>query len=230
VTLQSGPDDEIIPPAIPAATVIVARDGDAGFDVLMVRRNRSIGFGGMWVFPGGKIEAGDGTNRDAARRAAVRELAEEAGIEVELEQLIPFSRWCPPPSAGKRFDTVFFVTRAPVGPVTVDGGEIEEHRWDRPGYLLELHGSGLLDLVVPTWVTLYHLARLHRVDDLVGPNGHGVMQTFVTHVRRDGDDHQVALWHGDASYHGAPLDAPGKRHRLTMAPDGWRYETVSHLP
>ena len=217
------PDDGV--PAIPAATVIVARDGTHGMDVLMVRRNRAIGFGGMWVFPGGKIEVGDGSDDDNTRRAAVRELAEEAGIEVDAGKLIPFSRWCPPPAVGKRFDTVFFVTRAPDGHVTVDGGEIEDHRWDRPRELLDLHGSGMLDLVVPTWVTLVQLARYAQVEDLLDAASGTDQETFVTRVQMDNDDNQVALWHGDASYEGLHLGTPGARHRLTMAPSGWRYES-----
>jgi len=40
-------------PALPAATVIVLRDGVDGPETLMLRKNSKIAFGGMWVFPGG---------------------------------------------------------------------------------------------------------------------------------------------------------------------------------
>ena len=68
-------------PALPAATVIVLRDGADGPETLMLRKNSKIAFGGMWVFPGGKVDAEDWDGADddvaAAANAAVREAAEE---------------------------------------------------------------------------------------------------------------------------------------------------------
>src|ERR1700754_706810 len=48
----------------PAATVVVVRDaptpdGSPGLETLMLRRNEQGTFGGMWVFPGGRVDAGD---------------------------------------------------------------------------------------------------------------------------------------------------------------------------
>jgi hypothetical protein len=42
-----------------AATVILVRDSDAGIEALMLHRNSKIAFGGMWVFPGGRVDAAD---------------------------------------------------------------------------------------------------------------------------------------------------------------------------
>ena len=71
-------------PAIPAATVILLRDAADGIETLMLRRNSKLAFGGMWVFPGGRVEESDGAGLDdefaAARRAAVREAEEESGL------------------------------------------------------------------------------------------------------------------------------------------------------
>jgi glyoxylase-like metal-dependent hydrolase (beta-lactamase superfamily II)/8-oxo-dGTP pyrophosphatase MutT (NUDIX family) len=44
----------------PAATIVVARDGEGGIEILMVRRPREMAFaGGAHVFPGGAVDAGD---------------------------------------------------------------------------------------------------------------------------------------------------------------------------
>ena len=51
--------DEGVSAPIPAATVVLLRDGDDGPEVLMLRKNSKITFGGMWVFPGGKIDPED---------------------------------------------------------------------------------------------------------------------------------------------------------------------------
>ena len=43
-----------------AATVILLRDTGRGPETLMLRRNSKIAFGGMWVFPGGRVDPADG--------------------------------------------------------------------------------------------------------------------------------------------------------------------------
>ena len=71
-----------IPAAIPAATVVLLRDQPDGMEVLMLKKNSKIAFGGMWVFPGGRIDAEDGADTEdgeqRARIAAAREAMEEA--------------------------------------------------------------------------------------------------------------------------------------------------------
>lgn len=46
----------------PAATIVLLRDGDAGLEVLLMRRNRNAGFvPGAYVFPGGRVDGTDAT-------------------------------------------------------------------------------------------------------------------------------------------------------------------------
>ena len=58
---------------------MLLRDGTAGLETLMLRRDSKVSFGGMWVFPGGRIDDGDreaaGTDDEqaSARHAAARE-------------------------------------------------------------------------------------------------------------------------------------------------------------
>src|SRR5258706_16043829 len=100
---------------IPAATVVLVRDGGGGLETLLLRRNSKIAFGGMWVFPGGRIDETDwdgvppGDELAAARRAAVRETREEAGLTIAEETLVALSHWSPPALAPKRFLTWFFL-------------------------------------------------------------------------------------------------------------------------
>jgi 8-oxo-dGTP pyrophosphatase MutT (NUDIX family) len=62
---------------IPAATVILVREGAPGLEVFLVKRHRRSSFmSNAFVFPGGKI---DPTDADA-ETAAARELFEEAGV------------------------------------------------------------------------------------------------------------------------------------------------------
>src|SRR5437016_5685896 len=155
-----GRPDDAETPAIPAATVILLRDQASGLQTLMVRRSARLQFGGMWVFPGGRIDPDDypvGASRDelaAARRAAAREAAEEAGLIVDEEGLVPFAHWTPPALTPRRFSTWFFIASAPGGSVTIDGGEIHDHAWVLPGEALERRDRGEIQLAPPTWVSL----------------------------------------------------------------------------
>ena len=44
---------------MPAATVVLLRETEQGPETLMLRKNSKIAFGGMWVFPGGRVDEED---------------------------------------------------------------------------------------------------------------------------------------------------------------------------
>lgn len=68
-------------PAKPAATVMLLRDTSEGIEVFMLRRTTSAAFAsGMYVFPGGKVDAADGDGDEGYIIAAIRECYEEAGV------------------------------------------------------------------------------------------------------------------------------------------------------
>src|SRR5690606_27496891 len=97
------------------ATVVLLRDTAVGPECLMLRKNSGQSFGGVWVFPGGRVEPGDGDGIEGSRRAAVREAAEETGLVLDPAHLVPLAHWLPPPEAPKRFATWFFVAALPDG-------------------------------------------------------------------------------------------------------------------
>ena len=260
------------PDAVPAATVIVLRDGDTvgdtvgdtagddrgrgGLEVLMLRRDTDLSFaGGMWVFPGGRIDpadhiepedragvghaddhaddTGDAALEAAARRAAVREAAEEAGIELDERTLVRWSHWTPPPRAGHRFSTAFFCAALSDGAadVTIDDGEIREHRWMRPRDVMARRDAGEINLAPPTFITLHQLAAHDRVDDALAWARTAPTEHFATRIAVDGDL-WIARYHGDVAYEdaddaGLDVGRPGPRHRLLMGPT-WSYERSDH--
>jgi 8-oxo-dGTP pyrophosphatase MutT (NUDIX family) len=149
-----------------SATLILLRDTDVGPEVLLVQRNPEQKFmGGAWVFPGGATATED----DDERMTAVRELEEEAGIELsDSHELVRFSRWITPAQVKTRFDTHFFVAEAPEDPEpTVDGSECVDWRWITPRSALELHRNEELMLVFPTIKHLEQLARFRTVSDVL---------------------------------------------------------------
>jgi 8-oxo-dGTP pyrophosphatase MutT (NUDIX family) len=161
---RPAPGEELNPGAVtvprPAATVILLRGGDRSLEVLLVQRNPQARFmGGAWVFPGGAVAPHEGSGEDALRAAAVRELAEEAGIAVPGSQaLVPFSRWITPAQVKIRFDTWFFLAELPEGAEPeVDGAEVMEARWYPPVGALEAARRGDIFLVFPT---IKHLEQI----------------------------------------------------------------------
>jgi 8-oxo-dGTP pyrophosphatase MutT (NUDIX family) len=220
--------------AVPAATVILLRDTADGLETLMLRRASKLAFaGGMWVFPGGRVDDADREGLDpgdafgAARRAAVREAAEEADLLLELDTLVPLAHWEPPPQTPKRFATWFFLAAAPEGTVTVDGGEITEHTWVRPAVAIERRDAGEVELAPPTWVTLHALREHADSASALTAAAASTPEHFTTRAALTADGGVVAMWHGDAGYETGEADVDGARHRLWMVDSGWRYERTT---
>jgi 8-oxo-dGTP pyrophosphatase MutT (NUDIX family) len=89
---------DALPPAIPAATLVLLRERAGGApELLMVERAKAMAFaGGALVFPGGRVDPGDrllaetrggDADEDAHRIAAIRETIEEAGLPIGLDPL-----------------------------------------------------------------------------------------------------------------------------------------------
>lgn len=181
---------------IPAATVLLVRDGE-GIEVVMgLRANRGV-FGGVWVFPGGAVDDDDreraGDKDRAFRLAAIRETAEEVGVVLSdppidgwtdpagfyafldeggvtpaVDSLIYLSNWVTPPVVPKRFDTRFFL-------VGVDGGlnprrvsdEFARVSWVPAGWALAENGEDRFPMISPTVAHLRYVASFGSVADLI---------------------------------------------------------------
>ena len=210
-------------PPIPAATVVVVRDGvgDAagGVEVLMVRRNGRGRFGHMWVFPGGALETGE-----TPEQAAVREAEEEAGFQLSLDDLMPLSYWTPPAVMDKRFTTHFYLATTEITDdrVKVDGAEILAWSWKRPGDVLAERDRGEIQMVPPTWITLHGLAQ--HIDIGAARSAAGSFRPYSTRTANV-DGGICALFEGDAGWDSWDAEASGARHRLWMTDPTWRFET-----
>lgn len=205
-----------------AGTAVVLRDGDGGLETLLLRRPKSGSFPGAWVFPGGRVDPADAdgaeTEADAARRAAIRETSEEAGIRVH--DLAAISCWVPPTETPVKFRTWFFLAREDDEEVRPNPGEIEEALWLTPHRAFERQAEGTLTLFPPTWVTLHRLLAYRTVDEAY--TGWGEVQQFATHMRKVAAGTLVS-WAGDEEYPDAPGPV-GARHRLLMGTPPWEYQ------
>ncbi|HVK99536.1 MAG TPA: NUDIX hydrolase [Dongiaceae bacterium] len=213
---------------IPSATVVLLRDTPEGLKVLLLHRNSEIAYAGSWVFPGGRIDAheflkaGDDALQ-AAKLAAVRETAEEAGIEVTEPELVFLSHWTTPIIRPKRFSTWFFLAPATAEDVQVDGGEIHAFEWHSPATALQARREGRIELQPPTFVTLTLLQPFTTVAEAMAHFAAQPPAKIEPKVVKTADA-VVYLYNGDAGHMEGNPELPGSRHRLLQRPDGdWQY-------
>jgi len=216
--------------AIPSATVVPLRDGPDGLEVLMIERAAAIAYGGMWAFPGGRIDPHDadpaapGDEIAGARRAAVREAEEEVGLRFPPDALVPYSHWTGGAKQRRLYAAWYFLAPAPGDEVVLDEAECLAHRWIRPADAVTGRERGEIAVVAPTWMTLHSLTAARTVGDALALAHGRPPVVYRSRVAEVGDE-RIVLWHGDAGYEAGDPGVDGPRHRLVMAPAGWSFES-----
>jgi 8-oxo-dGTP pyrophosphatase MutT (NUDIX family) len=179
--------------------VILLRRGgkhvERGLQVLLVQRNPEARFmPGVWVFPGGAVDPEDGEGEAAHRAAAVRELAEEAAIELSADELVAYSRWITPRIVPIRFDTSFYVALAPAhSPPRADGSETVDAGWFEPEAALESHHAGELPLVFPTIKHLESLVGYANAEEALEAARRREVRPVEPEVVGEGDQRRIVL-------------------------------------
>lgn len=252
-----------------AATVVLVRDGKEGVEVLLQERSgKSESFGGMFVFPGGKVDLHDAdaqyeaiysghTDKDASALLSVpqyglaywmggiRECFEEAGIllaydkhgdivsfsdeqtkdrfaahrealnageatlldickqeqlTLATDQMLYYSHWVTPLSQPRRFDTRFFVCKAPENqePI-IDNHEVVSQCWINPAEAIRRQQEEGFQIFFPTIKNLEPLTQYQNVADLL--TGVAAISEFprILPLRPD-PDAAISLIPGDEGY------------------------------
>ncbi|HWE06473.1 MAG TPA: hypothetical protein VG274_07180 [Rhizomicrobium sp.] len=246
---------EVVP--VPAATMLLARDGGDGIEVFMVKRHHEMGFAaGALVFPGGKACREDSDASLAGRMggasdwsppmravavAAIREAFEEAGVllardcrtgkivagerlaaldpyreKIEIgqtslgemlrierltlacDELVHFAHWITPKSMPKRFDTHFFLARAPTDHTgRHDGRESVDSLWARPEQAIAMRRQW--NIMFPTKLNLMKLAKTGTVAEALAAARATPPQTVEPWLE-DGPDGKYFRIRDDAGY------------------------------
>lgn len=191
----------------PAASVVLLRRGgkhsQRALEVLMLRRSEEAKFmPGVWVFPGGSLDEADGAEEAGLRACALRELSEEAGIELGAgEELVPFTRWITPEVIATRFDAWFFLALAPAHtPPQPDGVETTEARWFQPAAALEAQEAGALVLSFPTQTQLRWLAEFRTSDEAMAAYRERAVEPILPVVIVDENSEPRVVLPGDPDY------------------------------
>ncbi len=154
------------------------------------------------MFPGGAAGPQDGEGQPALRAAAVRELREEAGVEIDPGALVGFSRWITPAAVKIRYDTWFFLAPMP-GDVEprIDGAEVVDARWFTPAQALAAAQAGAILLVFPTIKHLEQLAGFASADALLAHAATRTVTPVQPRVLGTGETARIVL-PGEPGYEG----------------------------
>ena len=109
----------------------------------------------------------DDESRFSVHRAAVDkgerrlvDVCEEEGLRLAVDGMHYFSHWITPVGSPRRYDTRFFVARAPEAQSPLhDDRETIANTWIAPAEALARHERGEFDLILPTIRNLQALAR-----------------------------------------------------------------------
>jgi glyoxylase-like metal-dependent hydrolase (beta-lactamase superfamily II)/8-oxo-dGTP pyrophosphatase MutT (NUDIX family) len=145
----------------------------------------------------------------AARRAAQNagtasfaDLLHEHGLVIPAQEIVYFDHWITPPVRPRRFDTRFFVARAPAAQVAShDDAETVDSRWLRAQDFLDLAQAGEIDIAFATRVILAAIARWesveHALAQMRAPRAIPTNRPCVA----QGPDGERIFRRGDAPYH-----------------------------
>ncbi len=184
----------------PAATVILLRRGgkhaERGLEILLVQRNPEARFmPGVWVFPGGAVDADDGDGEAPHRTAAARELCRGGQHRASPHsELVAYSRWITPKVVPIRFDTRFYLALAPGhSPPEPDGSETVDAGWFGPQDALDMHHAGELPLVFPTIKHLESLVGFANAAEALEAARHREVKPVEPRVEGEGDEQRIVL-------------------------------------
>jgi 8-oxo-dGTP pyrophosphatase MutT (NUDIX family) len=172
---------------------------------------------------------GDSSDRFTAHRHRLLagaisfvEIASAEGLHLALDELTYFAHWVTPEIEIKRFDTRFFIARAPDGQTPVhDAGETIQSEWVDPAEAIERSRNGDIALPPPTWTTLSMLARYDSIEGVL----EWATRTPIPRVQpgflKRGDE-TLLLYPGDPLY--PPLDGfdPPEETRFALKNGRWR--------
>ncbi len=161
----------------------------------MVQRNHEARFmPGVWVFPGGAVDDEDGSGEEANRVCAVRELSEEAGMEIDPADLVPYSRWITPRAVPIRFDTRFYLALGPPhSPPKPDGSETVDAGWFAPRDALDRHQRNEMGLVFPTIKHLESLLDYASADEALEAARNREVRPVEPRVVGEADERRIVL-------------------------------------
>lgn len=120
------------------------------------------------------------------------ELIAAHGLHLELDSLTPFARWMPAFKQPRKFDTLFFLARAPEGDWLPNPQESEcvAAEWASPAELVRRIELGEASAIFPTKRNLERLAQHRSFDEAVADARAHSLETIIPWVEEmEGEPH-----------------------------------------
>ncbi len=168
-----------------SASVILVRDTTGGIETYLLHRHARMPFAAsMVVFPGGRLDPADeASGSDPIRTCAVRETAEETGVRLPYEDLVPWAHWITPEPEPRRYDTHFFLAVMPQDQQARDiSGETDRADWELPAVALAAADRGEIAMKPPTYAILLELAESNSVSELLAVANDRVIEYVLPEV------------------------------------------------
>ena len=137
---------------------------------------------------------------DAGERRLIDVCADE-GLRLAVDSMHYFSHWITPVGPPRRYDTRFFVARAPEGHTYLhDDRETVANAWVRPQDALEAQRRGEFEMIMPTIRNLAAIGRFDTTDALMeAASATQRVPTMLPRVVQDHDGTRILL-PGDPGY------------------------------
>lgn len=148
------------------ARIAAIREAYEESGIVLARHRKSLGAGAPLV-------GADIADKLAPHRAAVDrgemsflDLIREHDLALALDRLVHFGHWITPVMMPKRFDTHFYIARAPSGQIAAhDGRETTDAVWLSAEDALAQEKAGQATIIFPTRMNLVKLARAQSLAD-----------------------------------------------------------------
>ncbi len=155
--------------------------------------------------------------------ANLEQILQQNGLELDLEALVPWSRWITPTVEKRRFDTRFFMARVPDRQeASHDTRETTAQAWLSPGEAFERADAGELSLPPPTYRTLEQLANHDSVQSVMEAARGSATPLIAPEVHSEAGAVMICL-PGDPLHTSATRALPGPT-RVVLRAGKWRSE------
>jgi len=137
-----------------------------------------------------------------------RDVLAADSLVLALDQLVHYAHWITPVGLPKRFDTHFFLAKAPPEQLGAhDGRESTDSIWVSPREAVEGGANGRFKLPFPTTRNLIKLSRQNSVDAALAEARRAPVVTVMPQITREGDRPRLRI-PADAGYDGELFDMP----------------------
>lgn len=168
---------------------------------------------------------------DTGERRLV-DVCEEEQLTLAVDTMYYFSHWITPEGAPRRYDTRFFVARAPDGQVPLhDNREVIANLWIRPSEALARFEAGEFELIYPTMRSLIALEQFSSADDVLL---HAATIARVPAIQPrivadEGGGYRIVLPDDPEYQHVQPVDLPEgvPMNKLDMRDRGRAHDTTA---